>query len=86
MIVLFNLALILNGYLQTKYEGWNLRFNFDSTSRPGPFKKNPKGEDALFVNEVFMSLADGVGGWAQYGIDPSKFSNKLVENCLKMFD
>lgn len=40
----------------------------------------------MIVNEVFMSLADGVGGWAAYGIDPSIFSNNLVENTLEVFN
>lgn len=31
-------------------------------------------------------MADGVGGWAEYGVDPSIFSNKLVENCKFVFD
>lgn len=26
-------------------------------------------------------MADGVGGWKKYGIDPSKFSSRLMRNC-----
>ena len=28
-----------------------------------------------------IGVADGVGGWRQYGIDPSQFSKKLMETC-----
>ena len=41
-----------------------MHFRSVSVSRPGPDKKNPKGEDAYFSNPVFMVVADGVGGWA----------------------
>ena len=28
-----------------------------------------------------VGVADGVGGWRQFGIDPSLFSKKLMETC-----
>ena len=28
-----------------------------------------------------LGVADGVGGWIQYGINSSKFSNELMRNC-----
>lgn len=33
-----------------------------------------------------MVVADGVGGWANRGIDPSLYSNKLVENSYIHFN
>ena len=29
-------------------------------------------------------IADGVGGWRQFGVDPSKFSRQLMQNCEKL--
>ena len=52
---------------------------------PLPGKKNIKGEDAYFcapkyyivLNNRILVVADGVGGWNESGIDPSKYSNSL---------
>lgn len=30
-----------------------------------------------------LGVADGVGGWRKYGIDPSEFSRKLMKECEK---
>lgn len=52
-------------------------------------------EDAYFVKEVelldesgtdmqnvlYMGVADGVGSWREYGVDPRDFSHKLMEEC-----
>lgn len=29
-------------------------------------------------------MADGVGGWRNYGIDPSEFSSRLMKLCQKI--
>ncbi len=44
---------------------------------PHPQKAHKGGEDALFANEKFLVVADGVGGWATYGIDPGKYSKEF---------
>ena len=31
-----------------------------------------------------IGVADGVGGWKNYGVDPSKFSCQLMQNCKTM--
>jgi protein phosphatase PTC7 len=31
-------------------------------------------------------VADGVGGWREYGIDPSKFSSSLMETCKRLIE
>ena len=30
---------------------------------------------------IILGVADGVGGWREYGIDPSQFSKKLMKAC-----
>lgn len=49
--------------------------------------KNEKGEDAYFIGEggKYLGLADGVGGWAQYNIDPRQFPEKLMEEVHAVF-
>lgn len=49
-----------------------------------PKARIPSGQDACFVGPlgdsgVALGLADGVGGWADQGIDPSDFSHGLCE-------
>lgn len=43
------------------------------------------GEDAYFVNKtsdrVSSGVFDGVGGWADSGVDPSIFSSGLAKHC-----
>jgi protein phosphatase PTC7 len=44
-------------------------------------EKAKKGtEDAFFVSERAIALADGVGGWAEHGVDPAAYSKQLMEN------
>lgn len=64
-------------------------WNYASThpSPEPPYLRSTKpdaGEDAFFVttvggspNSVALGIADGVGGWQEQGIDPSKFSHGL---------
>ena len=44
---------------------------------PHPEKAHRGGEDAYFSQEKMLTVADGVGGWNNYGIDPSKYSRFL---------
>ena len=30
---------------------------------------------------IILGVADGVGGWRKYGIDPSEFSSRLMKHC-----
>ena len=47
---------------------------------PHPAKAHKGGEDAAAITDNILSLADGVGGWAESGIDPAKFSRELCTN------
>lgn len=42
------------------------------------------------INRMNYSLssgvADGVGGWREYGVDPSLFSSSLMEACRSLVD
>ena len=55
---------------------------------PHPAKRDKGGEDAATVTEAFIALADGVGGWADSGVDPAKYSRQLCKNIqhLIMYD
>lgn len=57
-----------------------------STARVSP--KWEYGDDACFLvkhnNADVIGVADGVGGWRSYGIDPSVFSRTLMTQCERM--
>lgn len=46
------------------------------------------GDDACFIaryrNTHIVGVADGVGGWRKYGIDPSEFSSRLMKICAEL--
>ncbi|XP_015910093.1 protein phosphatase PTC7 homolog [Parasteatoda tepidariorum] len=50
--------------------------------------KGRYGDDASFFARYktadVLGVADGVGGWRNYGIDPSKFSYSLMETCERL--
>ena len=58
----------------------------ESSSRKNTRQQRPRsGEDAFFIasiggsSNVAFGVADGVGGWADSGVDPSDFSHGLCE-------
>lgn len=57
--------------------------NFDKT-------KTTYGDDSWFVtshkNIDVLGVADGVGGWREMGIDPSKFSSSLMQQCKRIVE
>jgi protein phosphatase PTC7 len=48
------------------------------------------GDDALFTASKkcadIMGVADGVGGWREMGVDPSKFSSSLMKQCKRLVE
>jgi len=59
------------------------KFVFGANSIP---RRGTKGEDAYFVGQRVLGVADGVSGWYQYGIDSAAFSNQLMKFCEKSFN
>jgi protein phosphatase PTC7 len=66
---------------------FKIGFKFDYSHRmiPHPDKAWKGGEDACFAHDNILVVADGVGGWASRGVDPSAFSKKLVELIYQNF-
>jgi len=55
-----------------------LYLNCASVSIPQSGKKrNPKGEDAHFYNSTAAGVFDGVGGWAQEGVNPRAYAQAM---------
>eukprot|EP00873_Tetraselmis_striata_P008283 jgi/Tetstr1/428547/TSEL_018541.t1 len=50
---------------------------------PHPEKMAKGGEDAYFISDCghVTGVADGVGGWAEVGVDAGAYSRLLMKNC-----
>ncbi|KAM7348392.1 protein phosphatase PTC7 homolog [Cochliomyia hominivorax] len=52
------------------------------------YKAGKYGEDSWFKtstsNADVLGVADGVGGWRSYGIDPGEFSSFLMKTCERL--
>ncbi len=85
--------------LVTAYSGYSKEFNFlnnnnCSSSKYGiqllNRKKGQIGDDAWFIASQkcadVMGVADGVGGWWDVGVDPSKFSSNLMRTCKRLVE
>ena len=57
---------------------YRYKFNYGASLLPHPEKAHKGGEDALYASENVLLVADGVGGWAESGIDPGLHSKKLA--------
>jgi len=51
---------------------------------PHPAKEATGGEDAHFISidEHVIGVADGVGGWADLGVDAGLYAKELMRNSL----
>ena len=65
------------------YESQGVKGKKDSTGKPA------SGQDAFFIKRVgngtsmAFGVADGVGGWANSGIDSAHFSHGLCEHMIQ---
>eukprot|EP01133_Synstelium_polycarpum_P005268 gene5268-6103_t len=61
----------------------DLHFHSGICVIPHPNKRHKGGEDAHFISNdrKVLGVADGVGGWGDVGIDPSLYSNTLMEGA-----
>ncbi|XP_038877284.1 probable protein phosphatase 2C 80 [Benincasa hispida] len=61
-----------------------LKLHSGSCYLPHPAKEETGGEDSHFicVDEHVVGVADGVGGWADVGIDAGKFARELMSNSI----
>ncbi|XP_031126402.1 probable protein phosphatase 2C 55 isoform X2 [Ipomoea triloba] len=62
--------------------GRNLKLNSGSCYLPHPDKEETGGEDAHFIcgDEQAIGVADGVGGWADVGVDAGQYARELMSN------
>jgi protein phosphatase PTC7 len=65
-------------------------FSFDASLvlLPHPQKADKGGEDAGYVDRrgLVLSIADGVGGWAELGVDPAEYPRCLMRALAQSLD
>lgn len=69
---------------QNPSAGKTLKLLSGSCCLPHPDKEETGGEDAHFicVDEQAIGVADGVGGWADLGVDAGVYSRELMSNSV----
>ncbi|KAI9113314.1 hypothetical protein K1719_015839 [Acacia pycnantha] len=69
---------------QKSLSGKMLKLISGSCYLPHPDKEETGGEDAHFIcnEEQALGVADGVGGWADVGIDAGEYSRELMSNAV----
>lgn len=58
-----------------------MQLSSSAVSLPKPGKR--RGEDAFFHHPSAVGVADGVGGWAKYGIDSGQYAESLMKNAWR---
>ncbi|XP_012079067.1 probable protein phosphatase 2C 80 [Jatropha curcas] len=68
----------------TMVSGQTLKLLSGSCYLPHPDKEETGGEDAHFIcaDEQVIGVADGVGGWADVGINAGLYSRELMSNSV----
>ena len=57
-----------------------------ATVSPHPEKAYKGGEDAFGFRARMITVADGVGGWADEGVDVAKYSKQLMKFICESYD
>ncbi|KAJ4835710.1 hypothetical protein Tsubulata_021713 [Turnera subulata] len=68
----------------TMVSGQSLKLLSSSCYMPHPDKEETGGEDAHFIceDEGVIGVADGVGGWAEVGVNAGLFSRELMSHSV----
>ncbi|KAK7262840.1 hypothetical protein RJT34_30421 [Clitoria ternatea] len=83
-----NLATSTFSIDQTNLGGNGLKLLSGSCYLPHPDKESTGGEDAHFIctDEQAIGVADGVGGWADVGINAGLFARELMSNSVRAIE
>jgi len=62
-----------------KEEPYVMKLRSGAASLPHPDKEATGGEDSFFMTEeAWLGVADGVGGWAEVGVDAGEYARTLM--------
>ena len=62
-----------------------MRFFAGVANIPHDDKRHKGGEDAWVIHDQMIAVADGVGGWAEQGVDSGLFSKQLCRDILTIY-
>ncbi len=87
----YNIDNILDGqigddayFVARHVDDWNNNNNdADKILNPNSSEENDSTNCSTNSADV-IGVADGVGGWRQYGVDPGMFSSHLMRNCERL--
>ena len=65
--------------------GSNKKYKFQFGSSIIKRDDKLESEDAIFASDYAIGLADGVGGWNDYGISSADFAKTLMSKCKAIF-
>ncbi|KAL2966599.1 hypothetical protein AAZX31_16G126700 [Glycine max] len=73
---------------QTNFGGERLKLFSGSCYLPHPDKEDTGGEDAHFIctDEQAIGVADGVGGWADVGVNAGLFARELMSHSVRAIE
>ncbi|KAJ1614122.1 Ptc7p phosphatase [Cryptosporidium canis] len=72
-------------YVRPSEDGAALNLSIGSCCHPHPSKVHYGGEDAHFYEENVIGIADGVGEWANFGINPKLFASELISGMREAY-
>jgi hypothetical protein len=83
-VLAFTSSMFLGFDYRNTSAGKTLKLLSGSCCLPHPDKEETGGEDAHFicVDEQAIGVADGVGGWADLGVDSGIYSRELMSNSV----
>lgn len=76
-------------YSETSHPSTSIsRFYFEYAYKmiPHPKKTDKGGEDACYTHDNLLAVADGVSGWAEFGIDAALYSKQLIRLIAELFE
>lgn len=70
--------------VRSENDGKSLKLVSGACNLPHPEKLKTGGEDAYFIcpDKQVFGVADGVGGWADLGIDAGEYARELMSQSL----
>ena len=69
-------------FIARHVDEWN-KSDFDVSPPPSTSSADTTMEQSKGNADV-IGVADGVGGWRAYGVDPGLFSSNLMRNCERL--
>ena len=76
--------MILSNFVCRSDESKGLKLLSAAFCLPHPDKEDTGGEDAYFIcsEKHVVGVADGVGGWADVGVDAGEYARQLMNHSL----